>query len=328
MTSSRCHSESVYYSYGNPLPMEFGMDEEVITEPVDSSRARDSILVTIRFRSLIERECHRGDEIAWYADGDKIVRNEYNPATAYAFDQYSPGIIPLAIKDVFSIIQEGILHNVVPVVLVDGYNVCGYWMKLKKDFVKGRLDIAHQKLIDELLSFSMLRVAALKEDGCPKVWVVTSNHYHQQAAHGVSFKSTNLQEIKHKLASLQARAVIIQQCNKSNLDEAEFSKFHYNVKCWDIVGITGYWVSRVFGCMALGPIVGDDGAKEKQRYTNCKVYTRKALKGSKKKGNTISTVNVVPPQQKPSSLGSESSFAQVTGNTTMDLVEKRLNELG
>lgn len=32
-----------------------------------------------------EREFQRGDEIAWYADGDKIVRNEYNPATAYAF---------------------------------------------------------------------------------------------------------------------------------------------------------------------------------------------------------------------------------------------------
>ena len=30
-------------------------------------------------------ECHRGDEIAWYADGDKIVRNEYNPAIAYVF---------------------------------------------------------------------------------------------------------------------------------------------------------------------------------------------------------------------------------------------------
>ncbi|KAG5023169.1 hypothetical protein JHK82_019072 [Glycine max] len=28
-------------------------------------------------------------------------------------------------------------------------------------------------------------VAALKEDGCPKVWVVTSNQCHQQAAHGV-----------------------------------------------------------------------------------------------------------------------------------------------
>ncbi|KAG4973776.1 hypothetical protein JHK82_030688 [Glycine max] len=155
MTPSRGHSESVCYDYGNPSPVEFGMDEEVITEPVDSSRARDSISVTIRFRPLSEREYQRGDEIAWYADGDKIVRNEYNPATAYAFDrvfgphtnsdevyevaakpvvkaamegvngtvfaygvtssgkthtmhgdQYSPGIIPLAIKDVFSIIQD------------------------------------------------------------------------------------------------------------------------------------------------------------------------------------------------------------------------------
>lgn len=32
-----------------------------------------------------EREYQRGDEIAWYADGDKFVRNEYNPATAYGF---------------------------------------------------------------------------------------------------------------------------------------------------------------------------------------------------------------------------------------------------
>ena len=32
-----------------------------------------------------EREYHNGDEIAWYADGDKIVRNEYNPAIAYVF---------------------------------------------------------------------------------------------------------------------------------------------------------------------------------------------------------------------------------------------------
>lgn len=32
-----------------------------------------------------EREYLKGDEIAWYADGDKIVRNEYNPATAYGF---------------------------------------------------------------------------------------------------------------------------------------------------------------------------------------------------------------------------------------------------
>nr|GEV02104.1 kinesin-like protein KIN-7D, mitochondrial [Tanacetum cinerariifolium] len=47
----------------------------------------DSISVTIRFRPLSEREYQRGDEVAWYADGDKLVRNEYNPATSYAFDK-------------------------------------------------------------------------------------------------------------------------------------------------------------------------------------------------------------------------------------------------
>ncbi|XP_004507492.1 kinesin-like protein KIN-7D, mitochondrial isoform X2 [Cicer arietinum] len=143
-------SESTYYdAHGYSSPA-----EEVIAEPVDSS-SRDSISVTIRFRPLSGREYQRGDEIAWYADGDKIVRNQYNPATAYAFDrvfgphtnsdevydvaakpvvktamegvngtvfaygvtssgkthtmhgdQNSPGIIPLAIKDVFSIIQD------------------------------------------------------------------------------------------------------------------------------------------------------------------------------------------------------------------------------
>ncbi|XP_047329025.1 uncharacterized protein YacP [Impatiens glandulifera] len=118
------------------------------------------------------------------------------------------------------------LSNAVPVLLVDGYNVCGYWAKLKKHFMNGRLDIARQKLIDELLTFSMLRevkvvvvfdammsglpthkeafacvdiifssdtcadawiekeVVALREDGCPKVWVVTSDRCQQQAAYG------------------------------------------------------------------------------------------------------------------------------------------------
>ncbi|KAL1541129.1 Kinesin-like protein KIN-7D, mitochondrial [Salvia divinorum] len=132
------------------------MEEQLIGEPLGSaSRSGDSISVTIRFRPLSEREYQRGDEVAWYADGDKTVRNEYNPMTAYAFDkvfgsntntpevyevaarpvvkaamdgvngtvfaygvtssgkthtmhgdQNSPGIIPLAIKDVFSIIQD------------------------------------------------------------------------------------------------------------------------------------------------------------------------------------------------------------------------------
>ncbi|KAK3419493.1 hypothetical protein EUGRSUZ_G00053 [Eucalyptus grandis] len=121
------------------------------------------------------------------------------------------------------------IESAVPVLLVDGYNVCGYWAKLKKHFMSGRLDIARQKLIDELVSFSMLRevkvvvvfdammsglpthkeifagvdiiysgescadawiekeVVALKEDGCPRVWVVTSDRCQQQAAYGAFF---------------------------------------------------------------------------------------------------------------------------------------------
>ncbi|KAI3446164.1 hypothetical protein Pfo_002829 [Paulownia fortunei] len=132
------------------------VEDQLVGEPMDcASRSGDSISVTIRFRPMSEREYQRGDEIAWYADGDKIVRNEYNPMTAYAFDrvfgpntntqdvyevaarpvvkaamegvngtvfaygvtssgkthtmhgdQNSPGIIPLAIKDVFSMIQD------------------------------------------------------------------------------------------------------------------------------------------------------------------------------------------------------------------------------
>ncbi|XP_052296456.1 uncharacterized protein LOC102608690 isoform X6 [Citrus sinensis] len=118
------------------------------------------------------------------------------------------------------------IDNAVPVLLVDGYNVCGYWPKLKKHFIKGRLDVARLKLIEELVEFSMIRevkvvavfdalmsglpthkeefigvdvvfsgetcadawiekeIEALREDGCPKVWVVTSDHLQQHAAYG------------------------------------------------------------------------------------------------------------------------------------------------
>ncbi|MCD7464306.1 NADH-ubiquinone oxidoreductase chain 1 [Datura stramonium] len=156
MTPSRNRSNSEYSrGYGNRTPVSYQSTEELIAEPVDMSRAGESISVTVRFRPMSEREYHKGDEIAWYPDGDKIVRNEYNAATAFAFDrvfgpdtctqevyevaarpvvkaamegingtvfaygvtssgkthtmhgdQNSPGIIPLAIKDVFSIIQD------------------------------------------------------------------------------------------------------------------------------------------------------------------------------------------------------------------------------
>ncbi|KAL2460089.1 Kinesin motor family protein [Abeliophyllum distichum] len=158
MTPSRNRTDSSYpRGYSNRTPVIYpSMDEALNGEPLETtSRSGDSISVTIRFRPMSEREYQRGDEIAWYADGDKLVRNEYNPMTAYAYDkvfgpntntqevyevagrpvvkaamegvngtvfaygvtssgkthtmhgdQNSPGIIPLAIKDVFSIIQD------------------------------------------------------------------------------------------------------------------------------------------------------------------------------------------------------------------------------
>ncbi|XP_022725149.1 kinesin-like protein KIN-7D, mitochondrial isoform X2 [Durio zibethinus] len=156
-TPSRSRYDSMYNGsrgYNAHTPVAYA-PEEIIGEPVEAPRSGDSISVTIRFRPLNEKEFQRGDEIAWYADGDKFVRNEYNPAIAYAFDrvfgphatsqevyevaakpvvkaamegvngtvfaygvtssgkthtmhgdQNAPGVIPLAIKDVFSIIQD------------------------------------------------------------------------------------------------------------------------------------------------------------------------------------------------------------------------------
>jgi hypothetical protein len=33
------------------------------------------------------REMNKGEEVGWYADGDNMVRNEYNPSIAYAFGE-------------------------------------------------------------------------------------------------------------------------------------------------------------------------------------------------------------------------------------------------
>ncbi|CAN6178867.1 unnamed protein product [Urochloa humidicola] len=122
---------------------------------LDAAEAKESVTVTVRFRPLSPRELRLGEEIAWYADGDTIVRSEQNQSIAYVYDrvfgpttttrhvyddaalhvvsgamdgingtifaygvtssgkthtmhgdQRSPGIIPLAVKDAFNIIQE------------------------------------------------------------------------------------------------------------------------------------------------------------------------------------------------------------------------------
>ncbi|KAL6633445.1 hypothetical protein ACP70R_026116 [Stipagrostis hirtigluma subsp. patula] len=132
---------------GPASPLFAGLDEDAVP--------KENVTVTVRFRPLSPREIRQGEEIAWYADGDTVVRSEQNPNVAYAYDrvfapttttrhvydvaaqhvvsgamegvngtifaygvtssgkthtmhgdQRSPGIIPLAVKDAFSIIQE------------------------------------------------------------------------------------------------------------------------------------------------------------------------------------------------------------------------------
>ncbi|KAK8956724.1 hypothetical protein KSP39_PZI000755 [Platanthera zijinensis] len=69
----------------NRATIGFASADELAVDTGDAAISGESITVTVRFRPLSEREFQRGDEIAWYADGDKVVRCEYNPATAYAY---------------------------------------------------------------------------------------------------------------------------------------------------------------------------------------------------------------------------------------------------
>ncbi|KAJ4884006.1 Pentatricopeptide repeat protein [Raphanus sativus] len=82
MTTSRTFSDygpigSESFGTGSSVPYS---SEELLSEPVGEniSSERDSISVTIRFRPLSDREYQRGDEVAWYLDGDTMVRHEYN----------------------------------------------------------------------------------------------------------------------------------------------------------------------------------------------------------------------------------------------------------
>nr|CAB3469922.1 unnamed protein product [Digitaria exilis] len=54
---------------------------------LDAGEPKESVTVTVRFRPLSPREVRLGEEIAWYADGDTIVRSEQNHSIAYAYDR-------------------------------------------------------------------------------------------------------------------------------------------------------------------------------------------------------------------------------------------------
>ncbi|GKD77403.1 kinesin-like protein KIN-7K, chloroplastic, partial [Tanacetum coccineum] len=53
----------------------------------DESLKKENVTVTVRFRPLSRREIRKGEEIAWYADGQTLVRNDNNnSSTAYAYE--------------------------------------------------------------------------------------------------------------------------------------------------------------------------------------------------------------------------------------------------
>lgn len=83
---------------------------------VDVESCKENVTVTVRFRPLrytnesifvifalssmiccglflsfylcSPREIRQGEEIAWYADGETIVRNEHDPSIAYAYGKF------------------------------------------------------------------------------------------------------------------------------------------------------------------------------------------------------------------------------------------------
>ncbi|KAI4322753.1 hypothetical protein L6164_022419 [Bauhinia variegata] len=84
--------------------------------------------------------------------------------------------------------------------------------------------------------------------------------------------------------------------------------------------------------MASGPTVGgDDGTKEKQRYTESKVYTRKAFKGPKNKANTA---NAVAPSSAPTTTTSnvdvnnnkDNENNNIDDNTTNTVKDNKIDE--
>ncbi|GAB4831700.1 hypothetical protein Ancab_005712 [Ancistrocladus abbreviatus] len=117
-TLNRNWSNSMYAAargYSGRSQVRFHASEELSGEPLDVPRSSgDSISIIIRFRPMNDGKYQRGDEITWCPDGDKIVRREYNPTTAYAFDKVfgpnatSEEVYEVAARPVVRTAMEGV----------------------------------------------------------------------------------------------------------------------------------------------------------------------------------------------------------------------------
>ncbi|XP_057455578.1 transcription factor GTE4-like isoform X2 [Lotus japonicus] len=76
--------------------------------------------------------------------------------------------------------------------------------------------------------------------------------------------------------------------------------------------------------MASESVVGDDGPREKQRYAESKVYTRKAFKGLKNRGNGVTVPPPPPPATTVTTTASSATVTAVSNNGNCNgTVEKR-----
>ncbi|RLM79101.1 hypothetical protein C2845_PM12G28630 [Panicum miliaceum] len=96
---------------GPAFPLFAGLDED--------PAPKENVTVTVRFRPLSPREIRQGEEVAWYADGDTVVRSEQNPNVAYAYDRvFAPTtttrhVYDVAAQHVISGAMEGVNDNII-----------------------------------------------------------------------------------------------------------------------------------------------------------------------------------------------------------------------
>ncbi|XP_042010049.1 kinesin-like protein KIN-7C, mitochondrial isoform X2 [Salvia splendens] len=84
-----------------PPPSRLATPSSRQSAPPPPAKAKENVTVTVRFRPLSAREIGKGDEVAWYADGDYTVRNEIKSDISYGFDKvFGPATTTRQVYDV------------------------------------------------------------------------------------------------------------------------------------------------------------------------------------------------------------------------------------
>ncbi|KAG6744886.1 hypothetical protein POTOM_051527 [Populus tomentosa] len=236
---------------------------------LDTERSKENVTVTVRFRPLSPREIRQGEEIAWYADGETIVRNEHNPSIAYAYDrvfgpttttrhvydvaaqhvvngamegingtifaygvtssgkthtmhgdQRSPGIIPLAVKDAFGIIQETPNRE---------FLLRVSYLEIYNEVVNDLLNPAGQNLrIREDAQFTLL-VKEWDFEASGVIWSTLSLHHQRQLYLCLLGAGTFVEGIKEEVVLSPAHALSLIAAGEVSYWDFSFDTEHRHV---------------------------------------------------------------------------------------------------